>query len=389
MKVLRIKQKELKEMHLIYQKIKLELVNLQQQNFQLEQNYQNSTERIKEFAENENTLQVQITYLQNEKQALADDLAKQLEQNKLQTSQLEQEKNNLQDQLLQAKTNIQELKSQQESLFEQKEQLGNKLSQTQQQVEEGKIFKDNMLKALLQAQELTNKEKDEKAELKAKLEKEIAQLEQKLINEEQFKEQLTYVLQIKDKINELEKKLVISDQKYIKQLGKEILASYYDNRKKQIFNQVNEFLKAKSDFLTLREETIKKLQKQYEVISDRVAIDIIGEVASEMKKFQDILMECNEIGLFQMDEDHNSLMNIIQENKELEVSLKINVILKVDSFDLNKYKIITIATNSWEGTRTHLDSDMMVEDIKSLKKNLGELKSELRQQKKKLKKLVD
>jgi serine/threonine protein kinase len=388
---LRINQKELKEMHLAYQKIKLELANLQQQNFQWEQNYQNSTEQIiKEFAEKENTLQAQITYLQSEKQALTDDLVKQLEQNKLtnqQTSQLEQEKNNLQDQLFQAKTNIQELKSQQESLFEQKEQLGNKLSQFQQQIEEGKFFKDNIFKALLQAQEFTNKGKDEKAELKAKLETEITQLEQKLINEKQIKGQLSYVLQIKDKIDE--KKLVISGQECIKQPGKEISASYNDNRKKQILNQVNEFLKAKGDFLTLQEKTIKKLQKQYEVISDRIAIGIIEEVVSETKKFQDILVECNEIGLFQMNEDHNSLMNIIQENKELEVSLKINDILKVDSFDLNKYKIITIATNSWEGIRTHLDSDMMAEDIKSLKKNLGELKSELRQQKKELKNLVD
>jgi serine/threonine protein kinase len=363
-----------------------QLVNLQQKNFQLEQNYQNSTEQIKEFADKENTLQVQITYLQNEKQALADDLAKQLKQNKLtnqQDSQLEQEKNSLQNQLFQVKANIQELKSQLESLFKQKEQLENKLSQFQQQIEEEKIFKDNMLKALLQAQELTNKEKDEKAELKAKLEKEIAQLK------EQIKEQLTHILQIKDKINELEKKLVIPNQECIKQPEKEILASYDDNRKKQILNQVNKFLKAKGDFLTLREETIKKLQKQYEVISDRIAINIIGEVVSETKKFQDILVECNEIGLFQMDEDHNSLMNIIQENKELEVSLKINNILKVDSFDLNKYKIFTIATNSWEETKSNLDSNIMAEDIKSLKKNLGELKSELRQQKKELKNLVD
>jgi serine/threonine protein kinase len=367
-----------------------QLVNLQQQNFQLEQNCQTSTEQIRVFAEKENTLQAQITYLQNEKQALANDLAKQLEQNKLTSnqkiSQLEQEKNNLQDQLFQAKT---ELKSQQERLIEQKEQLKNKVNQFQQQIEEGKIFKDSMLKALLQAQELTNKEKDEKAELKAKLEKEIAQLEQKLINEGQIKEQLTHVLQLKDKINELEKKLVILDQECIKQPGKGILASYIINKKKKVLNQVNKFLKAKGDFLTLREETIKKLQKQYEVINDRIAIGIIEEVVSETKKFQDILVECNEVGLFQMDEDHNSLMNIIQENKELEVSLKINDILKVDSFDLNKYKIITIATNSWEGTRTHLDSDMMAEDIKSLKKNLGELISELRQQKKELKNLVD
>ncbi|CAB5353493.1 unnamed protein product [Rhizophagus irregularis] len=95
-----VSQNELKEMILAYQNIKLELANLQQQNFQLEQNYQelrfNSTSQIREFAEKENTLQTLITCLQNEKQALAGNLTEQLKQNKLtnqqiqnQTSQLE------------------------------------------------------------------------------------------------------------------------------------------------------------------------------------------------------------------------------------------------------------------------------------------------------------
>jgi hypothetical protein len=258
-----------------------------------------------------------------------------------------------------------------------------------------------MPKAYLQVQELTNKAKGEKAELKAKSE-EIAQLEKKLINEEQIKVQLTQALQIKeDKMNKLKKELINLDEEYIKQLAgkekelsaikqeiKKTSASYDNNRKKQILKQVNKFLKAKDDFLTLRKETIKKMQKQYEVISNGIATGVIGEVVnvrdktSEMKKFQDILVDCNEVGLFQMYEDYSSLINIIQESEELEVSLKINDILKLNSFDLNKYKIITIATNSWEGTRTQLDSDMMAEDIKSLKRKLDEFKSELRQQKK-------
>ncbi|PKK60490.1 hypothetical protein RhiirC2_793242, partial [Rhizophagus irregularis] len=105
-----VSQNELKEIISAYQNIKLELVNLQLQNFQLEQNYQdlrfNSTSQIREFAEKENTLQSLITYLQNEKQALAGNLTEQLKQNKLtnqqiqiQTSQLEQEKINLQEML--------------------------------------------------------------------------------------------------------------------------------------------------------------------------------------------------------------------------------------------------------------------------------------------------
>jgi serine/threonine protein kinase len=437
---LKIKQNELIEMQLAYQKIKSELADSQQQNYQLEQNYQdlrlNSAVQIREFVEKESDLQDQIICLQNEKQTLANNLTEQLKQNKLtsqqvqiQIIQLEQEKTDLQNKLAQTEADIQKFKSQQESLIEQKKQLENKLSQSQvnyQQVKEEKIFKDNILKALLN---LSDKEKDEKAELKAKLENEITQLKQKLFNEEQIKVHLTQAIHIKeDKINKLEKELINLDQKRIKQLKdkekelneikKELVnkltsgentkeihkekeakqkelnelkqellktsASYDANRKKQVLNQVNKFLKAKGNFLTLREETIRNLQKQYEVINDRIVIGVIGEIVSETKKFQDILIECNEVGLFQMDKDHNSLMNIVQENEELEVSHKISDILKLNSFNLNHYKIFTVATNFCEETRAYLDSGMMVQDIKLLRKNLDELKSELKQQKKEL-----
>jgi serine/threonine protein kinase len=375
---LETKQKELEEMQSAYQKIKLELANLQQQNYQLEQDLRfNSAVQIREFAEKENNLQDQIISLQSEKQALANNLTEQLKQNKLtyqqiqiQISWLEQEKLNLHEKLTQTEANIQDLKFQQKSLVEQKKQLEN--------------------------QELTYKEK---AELKTKLKEEITQLEKKLINEEQIKVQFTQALQIKeDKINKLEKELINLDEECIKQLtGKEkelgeieqeinkTSVSYNNNRRKQILSQVNKFLKAKDDHLTLREETIKKLQKQYKVINDGISVSIFEEVVSEMKKFQDILIKCNEVGLSQMDKDYNSLMNIVQENEELEVSHKICDILKLNSFNFNKYKIFTIATN---GTRAHLDPGMMAEDLKLLKKNLDELKSELGQQKKELKNLL-
>jgi serine/threonine protein kinase len=121
---LNIKQKELKEMHLAYQKIKLELVNSEQNNYNLKLN---SAVQIREFAEKENNLQDQIISLQNEKQALAINLTEQLKQNKLtnqqtqiQINQLKQEKLSLQEKLIQTEVNIQDLKSQQESLTEQK-----------------------------------------------------------------------------------------------------------------------------------------------------------------------------------------------------------------------------------------------------------------------------
>jgi serine/threonine protein kinase len=361
---LRTKQKELNEMNLAYQK--------------MEQNYYdlklNLAIQIRESAEKENNLQGQIICLQNKKQVLDNNLTGQLKQNKLnyqqiqvQISQLEQEKLNLQEKLTQTEANIQDLKFQQKSLTERKMQLEN--------------------------QELTN---EEEAELKAK--EKITWLEKILIKEEQIKMQFSQALQIKeDKISKLEKELInlnkqLTDKEKeldkIKQEIEKTSASYDNNRKKQILNQVNTFLKAKDYFLILREKTIKKLQKQYEVINNGISVSTFEVVISEMKKFQDILRECNEVGLFQMDKDYNSLMNIVQENEELEVSHKICDILKLNSFDFSKYKIFTIATNSWEGTRIYLNPGMMAEDLKLLKKNLDELKSELEQQKKELKDLV-
>ncbi|CAB4393481.1 unnamed protein product [Rhizophagus irregularis] len=447
-------QNELKEMYLAYQNIKLELVSLQQKNFQLEQNYQNlrlsSAVQIREFAEKENTLQDQIICLQNEKnekQALAGNLTEQLEQNKLtnwevqiQINQLEQEKMNLQEKLAQTEANIQELKFQQESLIGQKEQLENKLSQSQvncEQIEKEKMRLHNMLEGLSQDQKLTIK-------LKAKLEKELAQLEQKLINEEQIKEQLTQALQIKeDKINELEQKLIGLDYERIKKLNnrrkklneveKELVnkltsgentknihkekeakqkernelkqelsrtsASYNANRKKLVFNQVNNFLKAKGDFLTLREEAIRKLQNCYtskerntiritrDMVSVEDKISKINVVDRHTKEFQNILIKYNN-GLLQLNKKYYSLKNIVQENKDLKISPMIKNILKLDSFSLDRHNIFRFATNSQEGARTQLNSSMMAEDINSLRKNLNELKSELKQEKKELNNLT-
>ncbi|PKC50651.1 hypothetical protein RhiirA1_485700 [Rhizophagus irregularis] len=85
------------------------LVNLQQ----------NSTLQNEELAKKESTLQIQITNLQSEKQALVDKLSEQLKQN----SQLNQEKNNLQNELVQTETIIQELKSKQDQFTNQLNQF--------------------------------------------------------------------------------------------------------------------------------------------------------------------------------------------------------------------------------------------------------------------------
>ncbi|EXX72920.1 hypothetical protein GLOIN_2v1821098 [Rhizophagus irregularis DAOM 181602=DAOM 197198] len=103
------------------------------------------------------------------------------------------------------------------------------------------------------------------------------------------------------------------------------------------------------------------------------------------KEFQSILLEYNEAGLFQLNNDHIHLTNIIQENEDLKISQKIKDIFKLDLFDINEYKIFKYATNSWEGNREFLDSIAMLADITSLRNNFDELKSELRQQEKEFK----
>ncbi|PKK64001.1 hypothetical protein RhiirC2_854626 [Rhizophagus irregularis] len=451
-----------------YQSSQNELINLQQRNFQTEkeilklekiaetyhQSFQNENnqnlrlklaKQIKEFAKKENILQTQIIDLQNEKQNLAGNLTyltEQLEQNKLtnqqvqdQISQLKQEETKLQEKLSQIEANIQELKSHKESLIEQKEQLENNLNQFQvnyEQTEQEKIRLYNMTEGLLQEQKL-------KIKLKIKLEKEIVQLKQKLIIEEQIKVQLTRALQIKeDKINELEQKLINLDQDRIKKLQdkrkklieieKELLnkltsgkntkeihkeeeakqkemnelqqelsrtsASYNVNRKKWVFNQVNNLLKVKGDFLTLREEAIKKLQNccnhlESSIDKEKNIRDMKTSKLTDKytKEFQSILVKYND-GLLELNKNYYSLKKIVQENKELEVSLIIENILKLNSFNLDKYKIFKFAINSQEGTRIQLNSNMMSEDINSLRKNLNDLKLELNQEKKELKSLA-
>ncbi|EXX63039.1 hypothetical protein RirG_156090 [Rhizophagus irregularis DAOM 197198w] len=430
-----------------------ELFDLQQSNFKFDQNNQNLrlnlAKQSKEFEEKEDILQSQIIDLQNENQNLAGNctnLTEQLEQNKItnqqvqdQVSQLKQEETKLQEKLAQTEANIQELKSYKESLIEQKEQLESKLSQFRvnyEQIKQEKIRLYNIVEGLSQEQKLTTK-------LKTKLEKEIAQLEQKLIIEEQIKMQLTQALQIKeDRINKLEQRLINLDQERInklqdkrKELGeinKELLneltggkntkeihkekeakqiemnelqqellrtsTSYNVNRKTQVFKQVNNFLKVKGEFLTLREEAIKKLHSVCNhlvssINKERITIGSITDMKISKltdkytKEFQSILVKYND-GLLELNKNYYSLKNVIQENKELEVSLMIENILKLNSFNLDKYKIFKLATNSQEGTRIQLNSNMMEEDINSLRNNLNELKLELNQEKKELKNLA-
>ncbi|PKK60032.1 hypothetical protein RhiirC2_793947 [Rhizophagus irregularis] len=236
-----------------------ELVDFQQKNFKFEQNIQNLrlnlAIQIKESAEKENVLQTQIIDLQNEKQSLIDNLTKQLEQNKqtnqqvqIQVSQLKQEKFDLQEKLIQTEVNIQQLKSKQKSLSEQKEQLENKLEQIKMQLTQALQIKDNKINEL--EKKLVTLDQERIKQLKDK-EEELSNIEKELLNKLTSGEDTKEIHKEKEakrkEMNELQQELSRTS------------ASYDANRKKQILNQVNNFLKVKGDFLNLREKAIKKL----------------------------------------------------------------------------------------------------------------------------------
>ncbi|CAB5372492.1 unnamed protein product [Rhizophagus irregularis] len=463
-----IDHKQIEEKNL---KLENELVKLQQGNSQFEKDNQNLrldlAVQLKISAEKENTLQPQITYLQNERQALAEDLTEQLDQNKLashqvqnQIDQLMQDKNCLEEKLTQTEDNIQKLESKLSQSQANYEKLCNRLDGLSQDYkvtiklkaksEKEKVELEKEKAELEKVKAELEKEKakleNEKAKVekeKAELKKEIAQLEQKLYIEEQIKMQLTQAFEMKEvKISEFEQKLInlnyerikkLKDkekeltkikeklvskltsgedtkeihkekkakQKVIDELQQELLttsASYYANKKKQILNQVNNFLKAKGNFLTLREGAIEKLQDCFNQLESSIneVRNTIGSTR-DMKvstltdkytnKFQSILIKYND-EVLQLNKNYYSLKYVVQKNKELDVSLTIENILKLNNFNLDKYKIFKIATNSKEGTVTQLSSIMMAEDINTLRRNLDELKLELKQEEKELKNLA-
>ncbi|CAG8673931.1 uncharacterized protein OCT59_009802 [Rhizophagus irregularis] len=432
-----INQKELKEMHLAYQKIRMELINLQQRNSQFEQDYQNLKLTLdvqnREFEEKENTLQAQITCLENDKQSLAGYLIEMFKPINDQVQSQMREKNKLQDQLIQLKTIVQELESQQENIIKQKEKSSsvsnqniqtekkelkqNELTNRQAQIQIGQLEQEKknwhvqlietkssiqqlklqleslikqkendpsqpqiMNEVLLQNQKFSNLEKP-------KMEEKITQLEQKIIEKEQIEMQL-------------EQKLIDLDYECIKKLTEErkklVNRLIYEKNAKDVLNQITNFLKIKSDILILQEEFINTFTNKEEYNQNEIINYFIGRVMSVAgntisnivnivgmdnnkfdKEFQNILNN----KLVQLKKNYNSLMKIAQNNKDLKVKFIIENILKSNSFNIDKYEIFKFTTNSQEGMKT--------EEINSLKKNIYELKSELEQEKKELKNFED
>jgi hypothetical protein len=317
-----------------------------------------------------------------------------------------------------------------------------------------------MMEGLSQDQKLSIKEKD-------KLKKQIDQLEQELSKEEQNKVRITKDIQtkednikkleqrlsdcerfkkLKDKrkeLNEIEKEIVkklscggntkvLNEQKKVKQkeldeLKRELTKTtnpHDANRKKQVLEQVNNFLKAKGDFLTSREEAIKKLEnchnrlasstnkvrnsiaigstKDMSKFENKISKSSTNKVRNSIaigstkdmskfdnnisitkitdrliKEFQNTLVKNNSESL-QLNKEYFSLKNLIHKNKELNVCLLIEEIFKLNSFDIDKYNIFKFATNSQEGARTQLNASMMAKDLSSLQKNFNELKLEFK-----------
>ncbi|CAB5359029.1 unnamed protein product [Rhizophagus irregularis] len=170
----------------------------------------------------------------------------------------------------------------------------------------------------------------------------------------------------------------------------------YTNRKNQVLNQVNNFLKVKGKFLTLWKEAIEKLQDCFNQLESSInkVRNTIGSTRKistltdkYTKEFQSILTKYSDEVLQLNKDDYYSLKYIVQKNKKLEFSLMIENILKLNDFNFDNYKIFKFATNSQEGTMMQLNSNIMAEDINSLRKNLDELKLELKQEERELRNL--
>ncbi|CAB5359712.1 unnamed protein product [Rhizophagus irregularis] len=232
--------------------------------------------------------------------------------------------------------------------------------------------------------------KERIGQLKAK-ERELIEIKKELVNKltrgEDTKEIHKEKQAKKKELNEIRQELMKTS------------ASCDANRKKQILNQANNFLKAKDDFLISRGKAIKKLQECYnnlegstnkgrharnEIIGDGVtslgkSIPVAGRAFCFLGDMVNIENKISKVKFA------NKRTKEFQKNEDLKISQKIKDIFKLDLFDINEYKIFKYATNSWEGNREFLDSIAMLADITSLRNNLDELKSELRQQEKEFK----
>ncbi|PKY56220.1 hypothetical protein RhiirA4_506727 [Rhizophagus irregularis] len=284
------------------------------------------------------------------------------QQGQYQIDQVEQEKNDLQAEIIRKEVRIKELNS---SLIERKKEL-------------------SQLKAKLSHNHKVSDLKIADSNLKiTELENEIARLKQKILEEEQAK------MKLYQKVNELKQKLANHDYDRIKKLTderKELVNKLIcEENAKKILNQANKLLKTKNIVLKLQGEAIDALQDCLENSTNNQNENFLRNFFENMpgiknnefaEKFQNISEEYKN-GLLLLENDYKSLSNIVKDEKDLKVSLIIENIFNLNSFNPDKYKIFQSDTN------------MKVEDINLLKKNLGDMKSELKQEEKELKNLED
>ncbi|GBC07115.1 hypothetical protein RclHR1_07260006 [Rhizophagus clarus] len=376
-------QNELKEKQ-------LELVALQQKNSQFEQDIQKLRLQIKESAEKEKTLRA-------EKLTLTNNLVQQLEQNKLYNQQVQDQINQLNQELVDLQQKFEynnqnlklDLAVQIKKSAEKEDTLQTQIIYLQNEIYVKQFLGSNLAEQLEQntltnqrIQDQVNQLKQEKFNLQEKLTKietniqELKSQQESLIEQ---KEQLEIKLgQIQDnyeriKQEKIELRNMIGGLSADQKLNAELKAKLEKeiNKLEQELNYEKQIKEQLIQASQIKEDKINELeQKLINLDNDR--IDTLKDKRNELKK---------------LNKGYDSLTNIIRENKELEVTFKINDILKLDSFNIDRYNIFNFAINSQEGTRTKLNSRMMEKDINSLKRNLDELKAELKQERKELKNL--
>lgn len=213
----------------------------------------------KEFVEKGNTVQPQITCLQNDKQTSASNLIDQLKQNELinqqaqvQISQLNQEKTNLKDQLAQTEAYIYELKSQQANVIKQKKRLEN------ENLKLGMIVKAYFERSQM---EIRIKQKQLKERELVNIQQRNSQFEQDYQNQK-----LTSAVQIRGFAKEENTVQAHSqDEKraFAYNLNKELKQNELINQQVQILiSQLKQKRKNLRDKLTQTEAYIQKLKSQ-------------------------------------------------------------------------------------------------------------------------------
>ncbi|WP_147410757.1 hypothetical protein [endosymbiont GvMRE of Glomus versiforme] len=310
-------------------------------------------------------------------------------------------------------------------------------------------LKVEVLKSVLDSSLESSKKLEELEEVKQKLEEQLEKIEDLLLKEIEFivdQEisqknrrkpiwRITALQKLKEKAEtdkEWKGNIIIIEllNDRIRNIEKRVI--------KEILVKVNDFLGAKRIFFNIRQITIKRLQSCCNELETSINIGeyakaieagnianaigtavsfvplklagnpvkALGEItvavsnslkrkfsAESIEAFREYLVNDKTTTVLScFDEVYNSLIDVIQENKELGISSAIVKVLNLENrldgkktklFNVD-YGVYEVATNTWDGEKTYLSPEEMKKTIDLLRENFKQLKSELDQEEKQL-----